>query len=793
MGRRLNPLKKIPPPVWLLWGLFLAWYLFALPRPLFDDPFSTVLEDARDGLLGARIAEDGQWRFPMPDSIPEKYERALISFEDKRFYRHGGIDLFSMARAMRQNIAQRRVVSGGSTITMQVVRLYRKPPSRSLGQKLIEMVLATRLELGNSKKKILRLYAAHAPFGGNVVGLEAASWRYFGKQPHLLSWAEAATLAVLPNSPGLIHPGRNRQALLDKRNRLLERMRDMGILDTLTCELAKEEELPGAPLPLPQLAPHLLERARQEHPRNAQARFSTSIDPNIQRQATQVLERHLARLKSNEIHNAAAIVLDVETGQVLAYVGNVPGAGAQHGEQVDVVRAPRSTGSIMKPFLYALSLQEGIITPRSLLPDIPTSMRGYRPENFSNKYDGAIPAQQALIRSLNIPMVILLQRYGLERFHFQLSRLGFSTFSKPASHYGLSIILGGGECTLEEVTNAYACLARTVNHFPLHSGRYEQDLFRPCSYLLPKKPRKEPALSPNPNPLSASACWLTLEATRQLERPDELGQWERFSSSRPIAWKTGTSFGFRDAWAVGVTPRYAVGIWVGNADGEGRPSLIGIKAAAPILFDLFDLLPGKGPWFQPPLDEMRQVAVCSQSGYRPLAICPTDTLWLPKSALEGPACPFHEWVHLDPSGRYQVNSSCMLPSEMVHEPWFVLPPVQEHYFVQQHPEYKLLPPFREDCAQTEADLPMQLIEPKPNVQILIPRNLDGSLSKTVFQAAHRRPEAVIYWHIDNEFVGKTEQFHNLEVSPPPGEHLLTLVDDRGNRLERKFTILPGKE
>jgi penicillin-binding protein 1C len=335
-------------------------------------------------------------------------------------------------------------------------------------------------------------------------------------------------------------------------------------------------------------------------------------------------------------------------------------------------------------------------------------------------------------------------------------------------------------------------MARTVNHFPLHSGLYASNLFRPAQYLVPERELPSHSLSPSPVPLSAAACWATLEAMRQLERPDELGQWERFHSSQPIAWKTGTSFGFRDAWAAGATPRYAVGVWAGNADGEGRPGLIGIKAAAPVLFDIFELLPGAGSWFEQPYDEMKRVAVCRQSGYLPLPVCPTDTLWLPAAAQEGPACPYHQMAHLDPSMQYQANSSCMPPSEMVHEPWFVLPPLEEHYYVQQHPEYKLLPPFLEGCDQSEAGLPMQLIEPKANTRIYIPRNLDGTLSRTVFRAAHRRPEAVLFWHIDDHYVGKTEQFHNLELSPEPGDHILTLVDDQGNRLQRKFTILPGK-
>jgi penicillin-binding protein 1C len=760
----MKRLKKVPKALWAILAVLLLWYIFALPRPLFEAPLSTVLEDAQGGLLGARIAADEQWRFPMPDSLPYKYELALIHFEDKRFYRHIGVDFISLGRAMRQNLASGRIVSGGSTISMQVIRLARKPASRTFFQKALEIVLATRLELRYSKKEILRLYATHAPFGGNVVGLEAASWRYYGKQPHLLSWAEAAMLAVLPNNPAFIHPGKNRERLLEKRNRLLDRLLERGVLDALSCELAKEEALPQSPLPIPQLAPHLLERLRKKSA-GVGVRFTTQIDAQLQRQVAQALERHIVRLKSNEIHNAAAIVIDIETGAPIAYVGNVAGTGAEHGENVDIVVARRSTGSIIKPFLYALALQEGIITPNSLLSDIPTSIRGYRPENFSTKYDGAIAARQALIRSLNIPMVILLQRYGLEKFHFQLPRMGMTTFSKPASHYGLSIILGGGECTLEEVTGAYAHLARTLKQYP-----------------------KAPA-----GPVSASASWLTLEALRQLDRPDELGQWERFHSSQPIAWKTGTSFGFRDAWAVGVTPQFAVGVWVGNADGEGRPTLVGIKAAAPVLFDIFDMLPGKGQWFQPPYDDMRRVEVCRHSGYRPLPFCPADTVWLPKTGIEGPACPYHQIVHLDPERRFQVSAACMLPGEMERVPWFVLPPLEEHYYIQQHPEYKILPPFRDGCATAGAETPMQLIDPKPNASIYIPVNLDGSMSRTVFKAAHRRPDAVIYWHIDDQYVGKTEQFHHLELIPPEGEHLLTLVDDKGARLQRRFTILPGKK
>ena len=266
-------------------GLFLLWYAFCLPRPLFDTPTSMVLEDQNGQLLGARIAQDGQWRFPAADSLPEKFVQALLEFEDRRFYRHWGIDPKSIARAIVQNVKNREVVSGGSTISMQVLRMARGRKRRTIPQKLIEMVMATRLELGYSKDKILQTYATNAPFGGNVVGLETASWRYFGKKPQLLSWAEAAMLAVLPNSPALIHPSRNRQALLDKRNRLLHRLLVHGNIDSLSYELAQEEELPDKPLPLPRLAPHLLDRAYSELIATQQlkvARVTTSLDAFLQ-------------------------------------------------------------------------------------------------------------------------------------------------------------------------------------------------------------------------------------------------------------------------------------------------------------------------------------------------------------------------------------------------------------------------------------------------------------------------------------------------------------------------------
>lgn len=768
-----------------------------------------MLEDRRGELLGARIAEDGQWRFPTSDSLPTKYERCVVAFEDKRFWYHPGIDPLSFARALWLNLKNGRVVSGGSTLTMQVIRLARDNPSRTIWEKIVEAFMATRLEMGYSKKEILCLYASNAPFGGNVVGLEAASWRYYGKRPGLLTWAEAATLAVLPNSPALIHPGRNRATLLEKRNRLLQKLMEQGAITSSECEYSKEEPLPEQPLPLPQLAPHLLDRLTVDGGRwmvdgkrysvNRQPstvnRYHTSLDKNLQERVTEILARRQELYRGNDIHNLAAVVLDVPTGEVLAYVGNVSGAGKEHGESVDILTAPRSTGSILKPYLYALALENGDILPNSLLHDIPTQLGEYRPENYYETYDGAVPAKRALIRSLNVPFVLLLQQYGLEKFHFGLQRLGLSTLSKPPAHYGLSLILGGAEANLLDITNTYACMGRRLGAFYDRDSRYASDDFRNPRYTVHHPRNTVNGKQQSANLLSAGSIWHTFEAMREVERPNSAGEWELFRASRQIAWKTGTSFGFRDAWAAGVTPRYAVGVWVGNADGEGRPGLIGVDMAAPVLFEVFGQLPQEGRWFDPPYDDMAQVPVCSQSGLRASDICEADTVWVPKSALKAAVCPYHQMLHFDPTGQWQVTSDCESPAAMRHRPWFVLPPIEEYYFKGKNPGYISPPPFREDCKGSQAaqsQTPMQLIYPKHPTRIYVPVDLDGKLGSTVFQVAHRSRSAEIFWHLDGSYLGTTSVFHQMALQPPVGKHTLALVDRDGYRLEQSFEIVGKK-
>ena len=773
--------------------LLLLLWLFCLPRPLFQDPTSTVLLDRNGDLLGAQIATDGQWRFPVLDTVPAKFAAAIIEFEDRRFYAHWGIDPRGIGRAIEQNIRNGKVVSGGSTISMQVIRMARRGKPRNVWQKGVEAFLATRLEARYTKDEILAIYASNAPFGGNVVGLDAASWRYFGKRADLLSWSEAATLAVLPNSPSLIHPGRNRDALLAKRNRLIDRLLAKGLLDEMTAELAKEEPLPEKPLPLPRLAPHLLARADLEYlsdKNGEKTLIPSTIDKHLQYQVNSIVQRHQQRLQHNGIHNLCALVLDIQTGEVLVYVGNAPNAGKAHGEAVDIITAPRSTGSILKPFLYTLMLQEGKILPESIVSDVPTSLAGYRPMNFHEKFDGAVPAKRAIVRSLNVPLVRLLSEYGVEKFHHELQEMGLSTLHRAPQDYGLTLILGGAEGSLWDITNAYACMARTLQNFYPNDGEYQLNDFREAHYILNQNSIQtvdNQLLGEAPR-MSAAAIFQTFETMKEVERPNSAGEWQRFQSGKTIAWKTGTSFGFRDAWAVGVTSRYAVGVWAGNADGEGRPGCVGVRAAAPVLFDIFDEL-SASDWFDPPYDEMVELEVCKNSGFRASSICPKDTMFVCKGGELAPTCPYHQLLHLNETKNLQVTAACLPPTQMQHQPWFILPPIEAFYYKDKHPNYRTPPPFLEGCEEAQTDLPMQLIYPRPNTKIYIPTNLDGQQSETVFNVAHRAPKTTIYWHLNNEYVGKTEDFHSLALRPSAGEHLLVIVDEKGNRVERKFTVV----
>ena len=717
-------------------GLVVVW-LCCLPRELFRNvSYSTVVESAEGELLGARIAADEQWRFPPCDTVPERYATALVQFEDRAFWWHPGVNPVALVRAAVDNARAGHVVSGGSTLTMQVIRLSRQK-ERTLWQKAIEAVQATRLEFRYSKKEILALYAAHAPYGGNVMGLEAASWRYFGRPPSELSWAEAATLAILPNAPGTLHLSRGREQLLSKRNRLLARLLAHGDIDTDTYEAALEEPLPSAPLPLPTLAPHYVNRCPQGQ------RTRTTLRFQLQKAVSEAVDRRSSDLAAEGVADMAAVVIDNASGAVVAYIGNACMDRERPGMQVDVAASARSTGSILKPFLYAAALQEGVILPRTLLPDIPMNLGGFAPQNFDRQFYGAVPAHEALARSLNVPAVYLLRAYGVPKFHALLKEAGLSTLTHDAAHYGLSLILGGAEARLDEVTAAYSALVR---------GLVTPDL------------------------IGGLSIWYTLEALQGVNRPDEL-DWRLIRSVRKAAWKTGTSYGFRDAWAVGMTPTYTIGVWAGNAQGQGVPGLTGARAAGPVMFDILNLLPAEEGWFEMPEmpdqvghdEKARNVTpgydrgsvwagVCRASGMLAGPECPErEDILIPAAGLETDPCPYHK------------------------DGEFVLPPAMEWYYKPHHPEYT-------GARKTHQTKEIEFIYPASGSTLTLPRQLNGQVEGVVFRVAHHKNNATLWWHLDQTYVGETRFLHELRLAPTQGKHTLTVVDGEGNTDFVRFTV-----
>ncbi|MFK5983444.1 MAG: penicillin-binding protein 1C [Flavobacteriaceae bacterium] len=761
--------------------MFIYW-LFCLPSELFKVPTATIVESSNGNMLGARIADDGQWRFPKMDSVPYRFEQSILLFEDEYFYSHPGFNPVAISKALWQNITtdKRR---GGSTLTQQVIRLSRKNKSRNYAEKLIEIFQSTRLETRFSKKEILNFYASYAPFGGNVVGLETASWRYFGIPSTELSWGQATSLAVLPNAPSLIFPGKNEEILKKKRDRLLLKLFQKEVIDQTTYELALMEKLPGKPFPLPEYAPHLTEKIRKEHKGE---RVQTTIDFQLQKKANRIAKEHYFNLHQNQINNLAILILDVETRNVLAYVGNAP-TTKENNNYVDIIDKSRSTGSVLKPFLYASLLDAGELLPNTLVTDIPTMINGYSPKNFDNKYNGAVPASMALSRSLNIPAVRMLREYGLQRFYNKLKKLNLNSINKTPDYYGLALILGGAESSLWEVTNGYAGMASTLNFFNNSSSEYRNNEFVEPNYVFGKK-NNLGKTERSPSVFNAGAIYHTLNSLQKVNRPTGEENWNFFSNSQQIAWKTGTSFGFKDAWAVGVTPKYAIGIWVGNADGEGRPGLTGIKAAAPILFDILNELPFQEEWFATPYDELIEAEICSKSGQLANVYCDEITTeWIPKNGIRTASCNYHQKIFLDKTEMYRVNSSCYPLAEMKQKNWFSLPPILEYYYAPLHPEYKPLPPFKNNCLQENEAL-LSFIYPKRNEDILLPKDFDETVNEVVFKLAHRSPETIVYWYLDSKFIGTTQTFHELAIAPKPGEYILSVMDQDGNELRQKLVI-----
>lgn len=731
--------------------------------------------DEEGRMLGARIAKDDQWRFSPLDSVPAKFKQCIIHFEDQHFEHHPGVNPVSIVKALKRNMEAGKVVSGGSTLTMQLVRLSRNNPSRTLSEKLFEMLLATRLEWSYSKKEILNMYASHAPFGGNTVGLEAAAWRYFSRSAWDLSWAEMATLAVLPNAPGLIHPGKNRDELRKKRDRLLKKLVEREVILQETYELALLEGIPDKPNPLLNIAPHLTDQLTAKEGKGS---FTTTLNLDLQKKCMQSLMRFQEKLQANEVHNGSVLLIDAKTGAVKAYVGNHSSDNVP-GRHNDMIQTPRSSGSILKPFLYCSMLNEGSLWPRQLVKDVPLLFADFKPENFVNAYAGAIPADEALAQSLNIPFVFMLKQYGIDHFLNDLKDWRFSTINRSAENYGLSLILGGAEVNSWELGNAYYSMFRTLNSY-----KKENYLEQSPSNIYVLKTDQE---FDKVQEISKGAIYHSFKAMAEVVRPEsELG-WQLFEGAK-VAWKTGTSFGHRDAWAVGVTPSYIAVVWIGNSSGEGRPGLVGAQAAGPVLFDLLNSLPIQGDFLEPH-DDLRQAKVCSKSGYPAGPYCEAiDTIAVPDVSMIKERCPFHQKVFTDREKNYRLNQACANAGEMMESNWFVLPPSMAWFYKKKEVSYKALPPWHPKCNGRTSQI-MELLYPKKGAKIFLPKDLGAKKQSVILEVTHQRANIKLYWHLNQEYMGTTEDFHQMQLDLTKGKYQLHVEDEEGNYVKGNFEII----
>jgi penicillin-binding protein 1C len=504
------------------------------------------------------------------------------------------------------------------------------------------------------------------------------------------------------------------------------------------------------------------------------------LDYDIQQRSVAIMNRWAGRFAEQGIHNGACVVLDTATGELLAYIGNVAIAGIDaeaNAASVDIASSPRSSGSLLKPFLYAALLDTGAILPSSLVSDIPTRVGSYHPENNSRSYLGVVPADAALARSLNVPAVRELRLYGVDRFAQLLLSLGLTTLWRRGEDYGLPLILGGAEVTLEEIAHLYAGLS---SHYlsQRHKGHKGEEGGEKKVFI------------------SEGAAWLALEALTFVTRPGEDSHWQEYANSRRIAWKTGTSFGNRDAWAVGTRPDYTVGVWIGNATGEGRPGLVSTATSAPVLFEIFSALDsmkrGSVPWFPRPDEELFSVEVCALSGFPAGPDCASSKAQsVPKNAPLAKSCPYCRLVALNESGTARValgEDASGYAARVVQKKWFVLPPAEEWYYRRWNLDYKPLPPF-EGASDAGSVQSIALFNPEENGAVYVPRELEGREGRIVFQAATRNASGKIFWHLDDAFLGTTESFHEMEARPGPGLHIVTLVDENGATLRRWFTVL----
>ncbi|MDR1829755.1 MAG: penicillin-binding protein 1C [Candidatus Fibromonas sp.] len=749
--------------------MFLTILTFLLP-PQTESEDSIILFDSKGELLRVWLNKNEQYKFPKSEKISEKYKAAVLHFEDKRFYVHLGIDPIAVLRALKQNVQAGRIASGASTITMQVARL-KNPGKRTFFAKLKEAHAALRTELWKSKDEIFAEYSSIVPMGGNIVGIETACWRFFGHGSEEITWAQAALLALLPNRPSALNLEKERGQLLERRNNLLKSLAKAGYINTEILNSALEEPLPRINANWRFKTPHYAEAVASLFP--GQTILYGTIDGKVQERLERIAKNYGQKIREHSNVNISVLIAETKTGKIRGYLGSLEYYDTLSQGMIDGVRAHRSTGSILKPFLYALAIERGPYTPRSLIEDVPTWFRGFSPQNADKSYSGILPLREALIRSLNVPSVRILSDYGVEDFHFWLKNAGFNGLFRTPEEYGLSLILGGGEASLQELVPLYSML--------MNNGKRTE-----LKWIEDSVSQKNEQL------LQEITAYHIREILTSVKRPDFEQYHLQFNNQIPVAWKTGTSYGSRDAWAIGVNEQWTIGVWVGNFKGGSVANLSGSSSAAPLLFSLFNNLSDnkKELWKKTyPYANFENIEICELSGYKAKDICPHKrNAMLPLNRMLNQTCSFHKEIIISKNSGFEVCSLCWNAEDTLHI-------VEEHYTpavrsalrrTGREPQAETLHNPR--CPAKKTEIQFSIVYPENGTRLFLPSSDALSNMGFVAIAAHKQRDAELQWFLNGAFLGSTKGEHKMAVTVGSGEYRIGVQDTLGIYLETKFRV-----
>jgi penicillin-binding protein 1C len=760
--------KSIRYILYIIIPLLLILILLDIMYPLDTDiEYSTVITSNDSTLFHAFLTSDDKWRmYTELHEITPQLKKAIIFKEDKYFRYHFGINPVSVARALVYNILKGKRTSGASTITMQVARLL-VPKKRTYWNKFKEMLKAIQLEWHLSKDEILQLYLNLVPYGSNIEGVKSASIIYFGKAPNHLSIAEITALSIIPNRPVSLKPVDNKDYIIQERNKWLKRYLKSGLFKKESINDALEEPLETYRREVPKISPHIAYRLKSEYP--CKKIIRTNIDLEMQMKLQKIVSNYSRSIYFQNIKNATALVIENSSQRVLSYIGSADYYNNEDGGQVDGIKAVRSPGSTLKPLLYGLAFDMGFITPKFVISDVPVSFGGYEPENYDGKFYGNVTAEYALYNSLNVPAVKILDKIGTTLFFDKLAAAGFKQIEKDRNDLGLSSILGGCGTTLEDLTGLFCAFA--------NRGIYKKPV-----YL-----NEEGINNTGNRILSESSSYMITEILTKLSRPDLPVEWQNTSHMPKIAWKTGTSYGRRDAWSIGYNKKYTIGVWVGNFSGEGVPELNGADKAAPLLFKIFNTVDydSEEDWYHMP-DELNFRYVCSVSGKVPNDFCKDQVIdyFIPGISVTE-ICDHMKTVYINPDSTISFCTSCKPDAGYIKAYYPNYKPEIITYMNENNISYQKIPPHNPDCERLMTGSAPVITSPvheneyftdiRDSMQIMLSCNAANDVTQ-------------VYWYINNKFYKSAEANEKIFFQPPEGNVKISCSDDKGRNRDIVITV-----